>query len=72
MRSSSENRTPVAATDLTIENALIFDGDAEDLREGSVRVADGVITEIDQRIGKVTEPRNAPGRAALARRTRSG
>ncbi|GEM_PF-5221807 len=33
------------SANLTIVNALIFDGVSADLAEGSVRIADGVIVE---------------------------
>ena len=37
----------MAKTELTIRNARIFDGESSQLRNGSIRVVDGVITDID-------------------------
>jgi imidazolonepropionase-like amidohydrolase len=49
-------------TDLTIAGALVFDGWAEDLRETSLYVRDGVIAEIGDRVTRAEQVIEARGR----------
>jgi imidazolonepropionase-like amidohydrolase len=51
--------------DVTIENALIFDGYSEDLIEASVRVSDGVIVEIDDQVSRSDRAIDARGHCLL-------
>jgi imidazolonepropionase-like amidohydrolase len=55
----------VSTADVTIENALIFDGYSEDLVESSVRVSDGVIVEIDDQVSPSDRMIDARGRCLL-------
>lgn len=55
----------MTAGDLTIENALIFDGADEQLTEGAVRVADGLITEVGERVSRSERVIDAAGRTLL-------
>lgn len=50
---------------LTIENALVFDGFSEDLTEASVRVVDGVIVEVGERVGRGDRVVDARGQFLL-------
>lgn len=52
----------MSKTELTIHNARIFDGESPQLREGSIRVVDGVITDI----GSVATEDNAAAADASA------
>jgi imidazolonepropionase-like amidohydrolase len=45
----------VKGHDLVVRNALVFDGDAEELVEGSIRVVDGVVAEVGE-VGAVDAP----------------
>lgn len=50
------------AGNLTIENALVFDGRSADLEEASLRIADGVVEEIGNRVARDGDVIDARGR----------
>ncbi|MFB4318292.1 amidohydrolase family protein [Actinomadura sp. 21ATH] len=52
-------------SELTITDALIFDGWSADLREASLHVRDGVITEIGDRVTRAEQVIEARGRTVL-------
>lgn len=56
---------PSSAGDLTLENAVIFDGWSADLTEGSLRVADGVIAEIGPRVSQAERVIDARGATVI-------
>jgi imidazolonepropionase-like amidohydrolase len=51
--------------DLTVTNALIFDGQSADLVEGSIRIANGEITEIGARVSQAEQVIDVRGRTVL-------
>ncbi|RBM14381.1 amidohydrolase family protein [Streptomyces sp. PT12] len=58
-------RTTPGTGDLTIENALVFDGWSAELREASVRVADGAVAELDTAVSRAERVIDARGRVLL-------
>ncbi|MFI7272615.1 amidohydrolase family protein [Streptomyces sp. NPDC049879] len=50
---------------LTVENALVFDGWSEELRETSLYVRDGVIAEVDSRVTRAARVLDARGAVVL-------
>jgi imidazolonepropionase-like amidohydrolase len=51
--------------DLTVLNAVIFDGSSAELVEGSIRIADGVIVEVGDRVSHADHVVDAGGRTVL-------
>ncbi|KID29961.1 amidohydrolase, imidazolonepropionase [Prauserella sp. Am3] len=57
--------TGVPQGDLTVHNALIFNGRDADLTEGSLRIVDGRIAEIGPRVGDSARELDARGRVVM-------
>jgi hypothetical protein len=53
MINARSGATPVSDSELTVINAIILDGVADEPIEGGVRIEDGRITEIGREVGPV-------------------
>ncbi|MGP4014298.1 amidohydrolase family protein [Saccharopolyspora sp. 5N708] len=63
---TSSSRSSASPTgELTVVNAVIFDGNSEDLTEASMRVVDGRIVEIDAQVQRSDHVIDARGRVVL-------
>lgn len=54
---------------LTIRNALIFDGEARNLIEGSITVREGRITEVGRDVEEAGKIVDADGRTVIDRKS---